>query len=158
MCAVCCSKCIVAVDIAIGSESLCELRVIALLFLVESDILKKKDLARLECLDFLLNLWSDYIRSELHFLSEKLRELCCDRSKGEVRILLSLRASEVCHNNKGSTVVKDVLDCRECCLDSCSIRYDAVLERYIEIDADKDFLSLEIRFIDCIKLHENLPL
>ena len=70
-----CSECIVDIDVTIGGKLLCELRIVGLFIRIETAVLKKKNLTRLEGLDFLLHLWTDNIAGDLHGFSEKLLEL-----------------------------------------------------------------------------------
>ena len=153
MSSVSCTECIVYIEVTIGSESLGKLFTILLFIRIESYVLKKQDFTWLESLYFLLNLFADYIWSKLHRLSEKLLKFSSDRSHGEIHVLLSLWSAIVAHDNKGSTAIENIVDCRKSSLDSCSICYYTILYRNIEVHSDKNSFTLKVSILNCIKYH-----
>ena len=148
---------VVAIDVAVAGKGLGELGVVALLFLVEPDVLQEEDLTRLEGLDLGLDLASDDIGGELDGDAEQLLELLGDGGHGEVGVLLSLRAAEVAHDDEAGTLLEDVLDSGQSRLDPGVVGDDTVLEGNVEVDADQDSLALEVGFPDCVELHD-IPL
>ena len=148
-----CTESIVYIEVTIRSELFCKRGTILLFIRIESDVLKKKNFTWLKSFDFLLDFFSDYIWSKLYRLTEKLLEFSSDRSHGEIHVLLSLWSAIVAHDNKGSTAIENIVDCRKSSLDSCSICYYTILYRNIEVHSDKNSFTLKVSILNCIKYH-----
>ncbi len=138
-------------DIAVGSELLCDLRIVLLLALVEADILEDEDVARLDLGDGLLSLLAVGVVDELHVVASELSELLGCRLEGELGLgAIALGAAEMAHEHDAGTVLLQILDRRDSGLDAGVIRDNAVLQGHIEVDAHEDALALDVDVANCL--------
>ena len=126
------------------------LTVLGLLVSSESCILKNNDLAVVHLCNCLLGIVADYciVCCESYLCIYQLCESCCCGSEGELSLRTVLRLAQMRAKNYLSAVSCELIDSRERSCYSVIVCDDAVLERNIEVNSYKDFLSFYINVIN----------
>ena len=146
-------------DIIVGkiSEFLGEFfAVLGLFAAAETGVLKKNDVAGLHGLDGLRGFLAGHvvISDKYDFLAELLRETRGDRSKGFALVRAIFDFAKVRAKDDLRAFADELFDGRKSRNDTGLVRDDAVLQRHVEIAADKHSLAVQIfEIINCFLLH-----
>ena len=136
-------------NVAIGSEDLGDLGIVLLLTLVETDVLENEDLARLDSGDSLGSLLAVGVGDKGNIEARELSELLGDRLKGELRLEAgAIGTAEVAHEDDASVVLNEVVDGGQGSLDAGGVANDAILDRHVKVNADKNALAVDIDVAD----------
>ena len=128
---------------------------LAIFGLVETGVLKKRNLAGLEGLDDVVR--RQTVGNELDFLTKLLRKFLGNGLQRERRLVaLALRTTEVAHEDEATTLLKHVLDRGERRDDARIVGNlaRAILgHRHIEINTHDDALALELDVAQSLLVH-----
>ncbi len=130
-------------------ELLCKFGVVLLFFRVEARVFEKNNVASLHLRAGFLDLFADAVVDECNVPAELFGESLCHGSERELRVRLAFRASEVAGENDHCTFVEEVLDSGQC-RNNAGVVADIALsvKGHVEIDANENFLSLQVDVFD----------
>ena len=137
------------VDFSHGGELLRKLGVVLLLALVEAEVLKQHELARLQGGGLGAGVVADYILSHDDVHAQQLAQALGDRLQAQIGLPLSLGLAEVGAGDDGGAVLKQVLDGRQrgdYTLVAGNLAGLLVL-RDVEVAAQQYFLSVGIEVV-----------
>ena len=150
----CDAKGIIDCDVRKRGELLCELRIVLLLRLMVTQILKEQHFARLQVGSSLLRLGTDAVRCPFHWLSEALLETRHNRTRRKLRLTRLRRTADVAGEDNRRTRVQQVLDRREGRTDARIVRDVLMLvHRHIEVHADEYLFPVWINVHHCLFIH-----
>ena len=142
---------VVDVDVAQRGELLGEGRIVGLLFRVEAEVLQQQGLAGLELLRHLQRDVADAVGREgdvlrdVEHLLQQLAQARDQRAQAHGLDRLALGPAEVRAENDLGLVAQRVLDGRQRLADASVVGDDAVLQRDVEVHADKHALVGKIQ-------------
>ena len=148
------AECIIDCEVATGSELLCELRIVLLLFLVVAEVLKQQDIARLQRSFCSICLCADAVGRPLDIAAEQFREVLDEVLRGEL-VLASLgRTADVAGDDESCTVVEQVVQSRQRADHARVVRdVHLVVERDVVVDADKYLFAVDVNIFDGFLVH-----
>ncbi len=143
---------VVYVDIGKLGELFAEALVVLLLFRVEAQVLKHHDIPRLHGVDHLLHAGADAVGRHLDILLQQPAEPLGNGRQAHLRDIFALGPSEVRGEYYHCVLVEGVVDGGQYAPYPRVVGYVPVLvERDIEVHADKDLLALEPEFVYVFK-------
>ncbi len=147
---------IVDVDVGERGERARELGVVALLALVEAQVLEHRDVAGLQRGDHLIGLRADAVGCERHGLAEKSGQRLCHGAQRMLRRRTTLGATEVRgHDHLGPAPGK-ICKARRHAFQTRSIAHLAVAHRDVEIGTHEHAFARHIeagRGFDFVEIH-----
>ena len=169
------SECVVAVDVAVGSEFLCEFFLLflefsfscleifvgfavfllrfRLFFFVVTGVFEHDDVTGLHRGDFSIGFAA--VRNECHGFAEKLGEVFGNGLEAGIGCdALFIGSAEVAHENEAAALFKNVFDGGESALDPGVVLDDAFFEGHVEVNAHDDAFSLQINIAQCFFIHD----
>ena len=140
------AKGVVAVGVAVRGEFGAVFGFALLLALVEADVLKEHHLAILEARNARSGGGIDGILAgEDDGLAEELAEFVRGDLEAEFLLeALTFGATQVAHQDGAPAAVEDGLDGGQGFADAAIIGDDAIFDGHVEVDADEDFLGLDV--------------
>src|ERR1700752_182533 len=144
MCAMRRTECVVHIEISQRRELFGHVVVVLLLFRMESEILKQQDLTALERVDLGFFGVTKGIGRECNRFTQQRRQVFGHRFQTVFLDALSFWSSEMRSEDNACTMFKGELNCRQCSTDSSVVIDPAVLYRYVEVNANKDALVVQV--------------
>ena len=115
----------------------------ALFFFVKSQVLEQQNLTRFEALRLLDDAIANAIFCKNDFaFRQQFRQSFRHGLKRKFRARIRLRTPQVRRHNGQATIANDVLNRRYRLANAEIIRYHAIIERYVKIDANKHALAI----------------
>ena len=130
------------------------LRILAGFFRVVAHVLQQHDIAIVHCSDLGLSIFAVGVFSQRNLNAEQFAKTSGDRSEGQFRNDLALRAAEVGHQNDFCAFFAQGFDGRQGGLDTTVIGNRGAVQRNVEISANENALALEIsKILECLHVY-----
>ena len=121
---------------------------LAFLLGIVTQVLQQQGLAHLQCLGSILSLST--VGSECHGHTQCLGHCILNLAQRELRVYLTLGLAHMAHDDDGTAVGQNLLQCGQRTADAGVVRNLTVLvQGHIEIDPDNCLLTGKVVLIDC---------
>src|SRR5262249_55090712 len=138
------AKSIVHIHVGQRGKRLCEASLVRLFFRMKAQVFEQEHVARLQDVDQVLHDQPHAVRRCPHLSLQQLAEADTNRTETVGGVWLALWPAEVRTQDGLCLVVGQVLDCWERSADARVITDSAILQRYVEINANQDTLAKNI--------------
>ena len=144
MCSVCAAECIHNEYVSDGSQILAEVFNVLGLFLAETSVLQNDDLAVLHCVNSSSYgiIYYNIGRNEGNLCGNQLSQTGSSSLQGELILRTILRLAQMRAQNYLCALRNQLVDGRECSLNTIVVGDHAVLHRNVEVHTNQNPLSL----------------